>query len=190
MAHVHESPKVMILPLFVLAAGAIGAGLIGFEYFVGDEAVGFWGNAILVLPEHTALENAHHVPLWVKYAPLAVGAAGIALAYVFYLFAPGLPAKLAATFGGIYRFLMNKWYFDELYDFLFVRPAFAIGRGLWRTGDGKIIDGFGPDGISAVTLNVAQRISRLQTGYVYHYAFAMLIGVVFLISWYWLARAG
>ena len=190
LAHVHESPKVMILPLFVLAAGAIGAGYLGYESFVGVGAVEYWGNAILILPEHAALENAHHVPLWVKYAPLAVGAAGIALAYLFYMFAPSLPAKLAATFSSVYRFLIHKWYFDELYDFLFVRPAFAIGRTLWRTGDGKIIDGFGPDGISAVTIDLARRAARLQTGYVYHYAFAMLIGVVFFVSWYLMTRAG
>ena len=190
MAHVHESPKVMILPLFVLAAGAIGAGYLGYESFVGVGAVEYWGNAILILPEHSALENAHYVPLWVKYAPLAVGAAGIALAYIFYMFAPSLPARLAVTFSSIHRFLINKWYFDELYDFLFVRPAFTIGRYLWRTGDCKIIDGFGPDGISAVTVDLARRAARLQTGYVYHYAFAMLIGVVFFVSWYLMARAG
>jgi len=184
MAHVHESPKVMILPLVVLAMGAIFAGYIGFEWFVGHNAAEFWGNAILTLPGHPSLENAHHVPFWVKYLPLVVGVAGIGLAYVMYVLAPGLPGALADRFAAVYRFVLNKWYFDELYDALFVRPAFYIGRGLWKSGDGALIDGVGPDGIAAATLNLARRATRLQTGYVFHYAFAMLIGVLILITWY------
>jgi NADH-quinone oxidoreductase subunit L len=107
-----------------------------------------------------------------------------------YMAQPGLPATLACRFRPIYLFLLNKWYFDELYDALFVRPAFAIGRGLWKTGDGAVIDGYGPDGIAASTISLAQRISRLQTGYVYHYAFAMLVGVVGLVTWYILSQLG
>ena len=190
MAHVHESPKVMILPLVVLAAGAIFAGYLGYEWFVGQDAAEFWGNAILILPEHPSLENAHHVPFWVKYLPLVVGVAGIGLAYVMYVLAPGLPGALAGRFGAIYRFVFNKWYFDELYDALFVRPAFYIGHGLWKSGDGALIDGVGPDGIAAATLNLARRATRLQTGYVFHYAFAMLIGVLILITWYLFRSAG
>ncbi len=190
MAHVHESPKVMILPLIVLAAGALFAGYLGFEYFVGSNAAEFWGNSILVLPGHDALENAHSVPLWVKYLPLVVAGAGIALAYVMYMFAPGLPAALASSFSAVHRFLLNKWYFDELYDLLFVRPAFYLGRNLWKTGDGAIIDGVGPDGLAAATLNLARRAAKLQTGYLYHYAFAMLIGVVSVVTWYLFTRAG
>ncbi len=190
MAHVHESPKVMILPLLVLAAGACFAGLLGYENFVGHNSAEFWGNAILILPTHAALENAHHVPVWVKVAPIAVGLAGIAMAYWFYLWAPGIPGRIATKFQGIYLFLLNKWYFDELYDRLFVRPAFVIGRNLWKTGDGTLIDGLGPDGISTVVRAVSRRASALQTGYLYHYAFAMLIGVVVLVTWYILAHAG
>jgi len=190
MAHVHESPKVMILPLVVLAAGALFAGYIGFEWFVGHNTAEFWGNAILTLPGHPSLENAHHVPFWVKYLPLVVGVAGIGLAYVMYVLAPGLPGALADRFAAVYRFVLNKWYFDELYDALFVRPAFYIGRGLWKSGDGALIDGVGPDGIAAATLNLARRATRLQTGYVFHYAFAMLIGVLILITWYLFRSAG
>ncbi|MDH5750369.1 MAG: NADH-quinone oxidoreductase subunit L, partial [Rhodospirillales bacterium] len=190
MAHVHESPMVMVGPLIVLAAGACFAGFIGFEYFVGSEAAEFWGNSILILPSHPALENAHHVPVWVKYLPLVLAVAGIGLAYVLYVLAPGVPAMLAQRFRAVYLFLLNKWYFDELYDFLFVRPAFYLGRNLWKTGDGTLIDGLGPDGISAAVMNVARRAVRLQTGYVYHYAFAMLIGVVFLISWFLFSQGG
>jgi NADH-quinone oxidoreductase subunit L len=186
LAHVHESPKIMLVPLIVLATGAIFAGWVGYDSFVAGNAVKFWGNAILVLDTHQALEAAHHAPIWVKYLPLGVGLGGIALAYIMYMFAPGLPALFVARIKPVYTFVYNKWYFDELYDFLFVRPAFYLGRNLWKTGDGALIDGVGPDGISAVTLNLAKRVARLQTGYLYHYAFAMLGGIIVLISMYML----
>ena len=184
MAHVHESPKVMLIPLMLLATGACFAGYIGYEAFVGQGASDFWLSAIFVSPEHTALEKAHDVPLWVKLSPLVVGAAGIGLAVVLYVMAPDLPSRIAARFQKLYQFLLNKWYFDELYDALFVRPAFRLGRGLWKTGDGDIIDGIGPDGIASTTQSVAKKAGALQSGYLYHYAFAMLIGVVVLITFY------
>ena len=191
MAHVHESPAVMILPLLVLAAGAIFAGGVAYDAFVGEQAAQFWGEAIRIRGDvHPALEHAHHVPLWVKLAPLVAGVGGICLAYFLYFMAPGLPGMLATRFSAVYRFLLNKWYFDELYDAVFVRPTFALGRLLWKVGDGRIIDGFGPDGLSAVTINLARRAAGLQSGYIYHYAFAMLIGVVTLITWYMFVQAG
>ena len=190
MAHVHESPKVMIVPLLVLASGAVLSGLIGYNSFVGEGAVEFWGNAILVLESHPALEGAHHVPAWVKYAPLVVGIVGISLAYTLYIKRTDLPAKLAKNFNGLYLFSFNKWYFDELYDRIFVRPAFYLGRNLWKVGDGSLIDGIGPDGVSAAVKHLAQRAAALQTGYLYHYAFAMLAGVVVLLSWYLFANVG
>ncbi len=186
LAHVHESPKIMLVPLMILAAGALFAGYIGYESFVGHNAAEFWGNAILVLDKHQALEAAHHAPFWVKYLPLGVGIGGIALAYIMYMFAPGLPAVLVGQIKPLYTFVHNKWYFDELYDFLFVKPAFYLGRNLWKSGDGSVIDGIGPDGISAVTLNIAKRVARLQTGYLYHYAIAMLGGIIVLITMYML----
>ncbi|MDA0304746.1 MAG: NADH-quinone oxidoreductase subunit L [Proteobacteria bacterium] len=184
MGHVHESPKVMIVPLIVLAAGAMFIGYLGYESFVGHGASNFWGNAILVLPSHPALEAAHNVPVWVKYLPLAVAVAGIALAYLFYLLAPAIPAMIAGRFRAVYLFLLNKWYFDELYDRIFVKPAFYLGREFWKTGDGSLIDGVGPDGVSAAVRLLAKRAGALQTGYLYHYAFAMLAGVVVLVTWY------
>jgi NADH-quinone oxidoreductase subunit L len=190
MAHVHESPKVMILPLMVLAAGAVFAGYLGYDYFVGHDASHFWGNSIVILPDHPALENAHHVPSWVKLLPLVVGVSGIATAFVMYLFAPSLPGMLAERFRAIYQFLLNKWYFDELYDAMFVRPCFFLGRALWKSGDGVVIDGVGPNGIAAATLNLARRATRLQTGYLYHYAFTMLMGILILITWYLFHTAG
>jgi NADH-quinone oxidoreductase subunit L len=107
-----------------------------------------------------------------------------------YLLAPGLPGAVLARFRGIHRFLVHKWYFDEFYDAVFVRPAFYLGRQFWKVGDGTLIDGLGPDGLAAATVDIARRGGRLQSGLVYHYAFAMLIGVVLLISWYFLVQAG
>ena len=190
MAHVHESPKVMIAPLLVLATGAVFAGYVGYEMFVGHKTAEFWGNAIFILDSHKALEHAHHVPAWVKYLPLVVGFGGIGLAYVLYLLKPEIPGRIAAAFQGVYKFLLNKWYFDELYDWLFVRPCFALGRGFWRVVDGWIIDGLGPDGISETIRRAAVRVSAMQSGYVYHYAFAMLIGVVVIITWYLFRHVG
>lgn len=184
MAHVHESPAIMTGPLLVLSLGAIFAGYLGYENFVGHNATEFWNNAILVLESHPALENAHHVPGWVIAAPLVVTIAGIALAYLLYMFAPSIPGKLASTFNGLYKFLLNKWYWDELYDFLFVKPSFYLGRGFWKAGDEELIDGVGPNGFARATKAVAGRASRLQTGYLYHYAFVMLVGAAILITWY------
>ncbi|HEY0521747.1 MAG TPA: NADH-quinone oxidoreductase subunit L [Stellaceae bacterium] len=190
MHHVHESPNSMLVPLYVLAAGAMFAGLIGYNYFVGHARGEFWREAILVLPEHDSVEGAHHVPFIISILPLIAGLGGIATAYVFYMFRPELPGIVTTRLRGLYLFLLNKWYFDELYDRIFVRPARLLGYELWKQGDGMIIDGLGPDGLAAATRNLSVRASRLQTGYLYHYAFAMLIGVVILVSWYLLRPVG
>jgi NADH-quinone oxidoreductase subunit L len=120
--------------------------------------------------------------------PLIFGLAGIGVAYLFYIADPRIPVRLAAQFRALYLFLLNKWYFDELYDWLFVRPAMMIGDGLWKSGDGAVIDGLGPNGVAAVTRDLARQASRLQTGYLYHYAFAMMIGLVVLVTWYLVPR--
>ena len=189
MSHVHESPNVMLIPLYVLAVGAVFSGFLGYDYFVGDNRVAFWGASIFVLGEDV-LEAAHHVPLWVKLLPIIVGAVGIGFAYVCYMFFPIIPAISASMFGPIHRFFYNKWYFDELYDRIFVKPAHYLGFGFWTAGDGSLIDGVGPNGIAAATKNLAGRASRLQSGYVYHYAFAMLVGVVVFVTWYLLGTTG
>jgi NADH-quinone oxidoreductase subunit L len=186
--HAHESPWVMLVPLFVLAAGAMFAGYLADHFFVGEDRAAFWKSAILVLPQHDSIGASEHNPLLIDYLPLIAAVSGIALAYWCYLFRPSIPPAMAMRFRALYLFLLNKWYFDELYDRLFVRSAFTLGDGLWKTGDGAIIDGLGPDGISAATRELAREASRLQTGYVYHYAFAMLIGVVALVTWYLIAR--
>jgi NADH-quinone oxidoreductase subunit L len=185
MAHVHESPAVMTVPLMVLAAGAVAAGWVGHESFVGADMSRFWNKAIFVLGDrHEAMHAAHHVPTLISLLPTVAAVSGIVLAYVMYMFVPSLPGVLARSFNGLYKFLLNKWYFDELYDFLFVKPAFWLGYGMWKGGDGAIIDGCGPDGLAAATRGVARRMSLLQSGYLYHYAFAMLIGVAAFVTWY------
>jgi NADH-quinone oxidoreductase subunit L len=175
----HESPLTMLVPLGLLATGAVFAGMVFFHFFVGEGAHEFWRASLFV--GNTA---EGELPVWVELAPLTVTIIGFATAYYYYILHPDLPRKLAAKRGMLYLFLFNKWYFDELYDFIFVRPAFFIGRFLWKKGDGMIIDGLGPDGISARVLDAARGAVRLQSGYVYHYALAMLLGVVALATWF------
>jgi NADH-quinone oxidoreductase subunit L len=237
--HAHESPQVMLIPLYILAIGAVLAGFVFYEFFVGHHYDEFWGTALKVVGENV-LHEAHHVPFWVKLLPLvmavgglaiswsfyidnvpkwarllgvaaalgiivagvvpgvvpdqggliATGIAALVLSLVFYFGKTGAPASLVATNAALYQFLLNKWYFDQLYDALFVRPAKWLGYQLWKKGDGKVIDGYGPDGVTAVIGFVARRARGLQTGYVYHYAFAMLIGVAGLVTWYMLHSGG
>jgi NADH-quinone oxidoreductase subunit L len=183
MHHVHESPLVMLVPLFVLAAGAVFAGALFSNYFVGEGYAHFWKAALFTLPDNHVLHEMEEVPLWVKLAPIVVTIFGFLVAWQFYIRNPRAPRELAERHRGLYAFLLNKWYFDELYDFLFVRPAKWLGYTLWKKGDGAIIDGFGPDGVSAWVVDVTNRVVKLQTGYLYHYAFAMLIGVAALVTW-------
>ncbi len=183
MRHVHESPSVMILPLLVLAFGSIFGGILFVNLFTGND-LAFWGNSILILSEHPAVEALETVPSWAKLLPVGLAVVGILLAWYMYTVRTDLPGALARMFGGLYRFLLNKWYFDELYEAALVRPAKRLGRALWKGGDGRIIDGFGPDGVAGTVVVFAQRASRLQSGYVYHYAFAMLIGVTALVTFY------
>jgi NADH-quinone oxidoreductase subunit L len=188
--HVHESPQVMILPLVVLAAGACFAGWLGANLFVGAGRAHFWREAILVLPALDSLAGVDHLPEWVHVLPSIMAVLGIAVAWVGYIWRPDIPGVLARRLRPVYLFLLNKWYFDELYDALFIRPAMALGFAFWKRGDGAVIDGLGPDGVAALTSRLSVRTSRLQTGYLYHYAFAMLIGVVLLVSWYLLRQIG
>jgi NADH-quinone oxidoreductase subunit L len=190
MEHVHESPPVMLIPLFGLAIGAAFSGLLFYSFFVGDRSAAFWGASLIAGGGHDVLEAAHHSPLWVKLAPLAAGLIGIAAAWQFYIRRPGVPAAIARVHREAYLFLLNKWYFDELYDLIFVRPAKWLGHTLWRRGDAGVIDRFGPDGLAAATVALARRAAALQTGYVYHYAFAMLIGVAALVTWYFTRSGG
>jgi NADH-quinone oxidoreductase subunit L len=183
MEHVHESPQVMLVPLYILAAGALFAGLLFHDYFIGEGYEHFWRASLFTLPENHILEEVHHVPLWVKLCPFIAMLIGFGVAWQFYIRSPDTPARLAAEQEPLYRFLLNKWYFDELYDRVLVRPAMMLGRFLWKRGDGWLIDGFGPDGVSARVIDVTRNVVRLQTGYLYHYAFVMLLGVAILVTW-------
>ncbi len=186
LSHVHESPAVMMVPLILLAVGALGAGMAFKSLFIGDGQLGFWGAAIFTNPENTILVDLKLVPKIVIYAPLISMILGFITAWYFYIKRPDVPVQLAKEQDILYRFLLNKWYFDELYDVIFVRPAKWLARQFWKIGDGLLIDGFGPDGVAAQVQRMTQRIVKLQSGYVYHYAFAMLLGVAGLASWFML----
>lgn len=187
MEHVHESPAVMLVPLLVLAAGAMLTGVLFHEQFVGHHWQEFWRGSIVNGPDNHIIEAMHHVPDWVPLAPTVVGVLGIALAYALYMFAPDLPGRLAGAFPGVYRFLLNKWYFDELYDAVFVRPAQRLARVLWQVGDATVIDGI-PNGVAAFTADSSAQVVRIQTGSIAVYAFTMLIGLVMLVGIYLLFR--
>jgi NADH-quinone oxidoreductase subunit L len=183
MHHIHESPAIMLLPLVLLAAGALFSGYIGSSLFgmISPEDH-FWKGSVAVGRAGEIYEHAHNGPGWVGLLPTIVGALGIALAYVFYILTPALPQKLASSFSALYRFLLNKWYFDELYDAIFVKPALKLGTHLWHFWDTKIIDGLGPNGFAWVSARFGDRARAIQTGYLYHYAFVMLMAIVTLLG--------
>ena len=177
--HAHEPPWTMAVPLLVLAAGALFAGL-GFRHlFIGADQAAFWREAI-VLPEH----GHHDVPLWLTLSPTIAMTLGFVIAWYCYMWQPLVPFGLLKRFPAANRFLLHAWYFDALYDRIFVRPAKWLANVLWKVGDGKIIDGIGPNGIAARVLDITRGVVRLQTGYIYHYAFVMLIGVALLITYF------
>ena len=217
--HAHESPKVMLIPLGVLAVGAVFAGAVWYGSFFGktNEVITFFGGeytkpaaelveevanrspkaselkyvmdgapgdaGIYMAPENTVLHEAHYVPTWVKLSPFVVMMLGLALAYWFYIVNPSLPRRLAENQRPLYLFLLNKWYFDEIFDVLFVRSAKALGKFLWKRGDGAVIDG----GINGLAMGIIPFVTKLagraQSGYVFHYAFAMVLGIGVLVTW-------
>ena len=217
--HAHESPNVMLIPLGVLALGAVFAGAIWYGSFFGkpNEVIKFFGGsygeptaelveavaerspkaselhyvmesapgeaAIYMAPENTVLHEAHYVPTWVKLSPFVAMLIGLITALWFYVWDPAMPKRVAETNRPLYLFLLNKWYFDEIYDFLFVRPAKALGQLLWKRGDGDVIDG----SINGVAMGIIPWFTRLagraQSGYIFTYAFAMVIGIAILVTW-------
>ncbi|MDQ7019817.1 MAG: NADH-quinone oxidoreductase subunit L [Robiginitomaculum sp.] len=208
--HAHESPRSMLVPLALLSAGAIFAGVVFAGDFIGDKQADFWRGATVieasaetahgvapVAGEHAAVVNtheavaseaeheggAHHVPTWVAWTPFVVTLIGFLIAWYMYITHEGLGARLAANSRIVHPFLYNKWYFDEIYDFVLVRGARKLGDLFWKTGDQRLIDGFGPNGFAATTLASAKRIAKLQTGFLYHYAFVMLLGLVGFVTW-------
>jgi NADH-quinone oxidoreductase subunit L len=180
---------VLLVPLALLAIGSIAAGWPALGLFTGHGAGEFFRESLKFASGNTVLEDMEHLPLLISLMPTVMMVVGFLVAWQFYIRRPDLPEGLARDHAVLYRFLLNKWYFDEIYDFLFVRPAMRLGRLFWKGGDGFVIDGFGPDGVSARVLDVTRNVIRLQTGYLYHYAFAMLIGVAALITWFMFAGA-
>ncbi len=184
-AHAHESPWVMLVPLIVLAVGAIFAGMYWVGDFFGDNVERFFGAS--VYNNHATnhvIHDAHYVPIWVKLSSTIVMLGGFALAWVFYIYRPAAPVALAKQQHAIYAFFLNKWYFDELYERIFTNPAKALGRFLWKFGDGRMIDGT-INGIAMGMIPLFTRfLGRVQSGYLFHYAFAMLLGLLALIAWF------
>ncbi len=211
--HAHESPLSMLIPLGVLSLGAVFSGMIWYGSFFGhaESVADFYGipvaeksvtsaeategakeivfagqpgqGGIYIAPDNRVLENAHAAPPWVKVSPFIAMVLGFALAYLFYIVNPNLPKRLAESQRPLYLFLKNKWYFDELYEVLFVRSAKWIGRLFWKGGDGNIIDGF----LNGVAMGVVPFFTRLagraQSGYIFTYAFWMVLGIVALVTW-------
>ena len=183
--HVHESGNWMMVPLYVLAVGAIGAGFLFKEYFIGHNYEDFWGSALFLKDAaNNVMVAAHHVPGWVVAAPFVVMVTGFLIAVYAYIWKPETPAQFAGTFRFLYALFYNKWYIDEIYDYLFVNPAKKLGVFLWKKGDENIIDRFGPDGAASGVMVLARKFKSLQSGYVYHYAFVMLMGVAGLVTWF------
>jgi NADH-quinone oxidoreductase subunit L len=187
MEHVHESPWIMTVPLMLLAVGAVVNGFVFHEQLLGADWHAFWGNAIAIGADNHVLADMEEVPTAISFAPSVIGLLGIILAYVMYMFVPSIPGKLANAFRPVYLFLLNKWYFDELYDRIFVRPYIVLSRLLWQVGDATIIDGI-PNGVAALTGDGSAQIVKIQTGSIAVYAFTMLIGLVALVSVYLLFR--
>jgi NADH-quinone oxidoreductase subunit L len=183
-----ESPYWMLVPIGVLAVGSIASGFPFKELFAGHGVEEFFRESIKMNPH--IIEDMEQIPEHIKLLPFIMMAIGAVTSYIFYIRRPYLPENLAAQQPMLYQFLLNKWYFDELYDLIFVRPTKWIGYMLWKKGDGAIIDGFGPDGVSARVLDITRNVVKIQTGYLYHYAFAMLIGVAGLITWFMFGLGG
>ncbi len=178
----HESPWVMLVPLLVLSVGAVFAGIVFAPNFIGHGEHEFWRGAIFTGAANHVLHESHAVPTWVKWSPLIVTLLGAFAALWIYVLKEGLAKRLADQKGPLWTFLYNKWFFDELYDFIFVKGAKALGDFFWKIVDVKIIDGLGPNGAAWTSLKSAGWLSKFQSGYVYYYAFVMLVGLAGLLA--------
>ncbi len=183
LSHVHESPNIMLIPLYILAIGAVVAGFVFSGYFFGHHYAEFWGKALFTGDGNNLVHEFHNVPLWVKLSPFVAMLLGLGLAWLYYIYNTSLPKITAKIFEPIYKFLLNKWYFDELYNVIFVKPALWLANILWKIGDMILIDGF-VNGIASRSLDVTGKVKSMQSGYVYHYAFVMMIGLTALITYF------
>jgi NADH-quinone oxidoreductase subunit L len=173
----------MLWPLYILALGAIVAGGLFYDQFFASphHVEAFFSGALVV--NEDLLEAAHAAPVWVKWSATIAMVIGFVIAWQMYMRDRAMPARWAAANPGLYRFLLNKWYFDELYDRIFVRPAVWLGTALWRGFDDWLVDRTVVEGLGNRVRDVTRQVVRLQSGYLYHYAFAMLIGVAALLTW-------
>lgn len=181
MGHIHEAPISMMFPLFILSIGSIFGGYIPdlYGWFTWN-ATQFWHSVIVTPIPYELIETVPHS--LVLFAT-CVGLSGIVLAVLFYSKFSGVPGFLARAFKPIYEFFYNKWYFDELYNWLFIRKGFTLGNILWKKGDGQVIDGYGPDGVTGWSYRVATKTSQLQSGYIFSYTLAMAAGLILLSIW-------
>ena len=177
---IHESPLIMLIPLFILALGAVFSGWFFKEMFVGVNWDYFWTNSIFILTGNDAIYNAHNVPKWVKLLPIVLAIVGISIATVFYVLIPDLPSKVSKKLNILHTLFYNKWFFDEMYNFVFVKPIKIMSKFCWNIIDKKIIDGVGPNGVSSKVFSLSKISSKIHTGYVYHYSFGMFIGLALL----------
>lgn len=185
-AHAHESGWTMLVPLLVLALGASFGGMLLDRPFVGAGNAAFWGSSI-VPPANMVLQLSVPVPAWVADLPLLLALVGFGVAYVFYVIRPSMPVALAKAMPGAYRFLLNKWYFDELYDSVFVQPSKRLARVIWRGADDQVIDGV-PTGLARWTTDFSLQMGRAQNGSLAVYSFVMLLGLLVLLSLFLVVR--
>jgi len=171
----------MLIPLVVLAVGAVFAGFAFAKPFIGEGGVAFWQGSLWF--NHEFMESVEHIPMLAKMMATFAMLTGLLVALWAYVWDKSLPARVAGSARGLYAFLLNKWYFDELYDILFVRPAFALGRLLWKRGDQGTIDRFGPNGAAWLVQATGAVSRRMQSGYVYTYALVMLLGLAAAATW-------
>ena len=188
--HAHEPAKTMLLPLAFLSVGAVFSGMLYYALFVGESSELFFHAGILIGEGNHVMHDVHNVPGWVKIAPFTAMILGLLIAFIFYIRIKELPDRLKKQHAGLYEFLLNKWYFDELFNSLLVRPALWLGDVFWKKGDGFFIDGF----INKIALSfipkLTQLYGKLQSGFLFHYAFGMIIGVTLFITWFSFSRLG
>ncbi|MBI1359639.1 MAG: NADH-quinone oxidoreductase subunit L [Alphaproteobacteria bacterium] len=186
----HDAPWVMAVPLIVLAVGAVFAGGVFAHAFVDEGQQAFWGSAIFTGADNHVLHDRHELPMWVEILPAAAWIVGLLFAVFFYLLNPSIPRRMAEHGGPLLSFLQRKWYFDELYHFVFVRGAALLGDFFWKVGDKTIIDGGGPDGVTKLAKSGAGGLSKLHTGYLFHYALVILLSAVAFGAVVMLGRGG
>jgi NADH-quinone oxidoreductase subunit L len=180
--HPHEIPWAMLVPLAVLTVGAVFAGYVYHDQFLGAEAGAKFWNGSLAFDAHL-MHKMHEVPEWVKLSATVVMLLGLFTAWMAYIKDTTIPARFTAAFQPLYQFLLNKWYWDELYNLIFVKPSFWFGRLFWKQGDQGTIDRFGPNGVAALTMFGSRWAGKLQSGLISSYAFAMLLGLAGLATW-------